>query len=305
MTAITLPMILGIAMIAGGLAGATFMWLSSRRRAVALRRLEEGRGSGNQRSTVRARIEWLARLDSKVLSVVGHDPELAPLLTRAGWRGRDAGPIFRGIQNGMVLLALAAAIGYSLASGFETLAAGFFGFFVPVALAYLGPKLILRRVAHARQKRIREEIPSLLHLLRVLFDAGLGFDQALVTVARENRQVIPDVAKELETAMRQIETGADRSEALQTLAKDIDVDDLTDLVKLLRQVERYGGAIQKPLLEFAALLEERRRSEVQERVGKLSSTMTVVMVLFFLPALMILMAGPGFISILEGFGAVD
>ena len=305
MEPITFPMILGIAMIATGLAGATYMWLSSRRRAVALRRLEAGRGSGHQRSGVRARIEWLSRLDSRIISVVGHDPELVSLLTRAGWRGRDAAAIFRGIQNGLVLLAVALTLIYGLVAGFESLASGFFGVFIPVALAYLAPKMLLRRLAHTRQKRIREEIPSLLHLLRVLFDAGLGFDQALVTVSRENRQVIPEVAKELETAMRQIETGADRAEALQVMANDIDVDDLTDLVKLLRQVERYGGAIQKPLLELAALLDERRRSEVQEKVGKLSSTMTVVMVLFFLPALMILMAGPGFISILEGFGAVD
>ncbi|WP_295718807.1 type II secretion system F family protein [uncultured Halovibrio sp.] len=303
----TVLMWIAIAMIGAGLAGLVYLVFGNHRRAVAVRRLHQGRGSGNQRSGGDRRLKWLAQLDSRLTQVVGHDPELAPLLIKAGWRSREAVAIFRGIQNGLVLLSLVSVFIYWLALGFEGAASfvGLFSFFVPVALAYLGPKLALRRLAHQRQRRIREEVSGLLHLLRVLFDAGLGFDQALVTIARENRRVIPEVAGELEAVMRQVETGADRAETLSSMARDLDVDDLTDLVRLLRQVDRYGGAIQKPLMEFANLLEERRRTEVQEKVGKLSGAMTVVMVLFFLPALMILMAGPGFISILEGLGSVD
>ncbi|MGM0449425.1 MAG: type II secretion system F family protein [Pseudomonadota bacterium] len=304
---ITIPMLLAIIMIATGLAGATYLVLTNRRRAVAIRRLYQGRGGGHQLATGQARFKWLAQLDSRLTSVLGHDPELAPLLVRAGWRSREAIPIFRGIQNGLMLLSLPLIALYWAGQGFNGILSmqGFFSVFVPLAGAYLGPKMLLRRRARQRQRWIREEVPSLLHLLRVLFDAGLGFDQALVTVARENRRVIPELADELDAVMRQIETGADRAETLSTMASDLDVDDLDDLVRLLRQVDRYGGSIQKPLLEFANLLEERRRSEVQERVGKLSGAMTVVMVLFFLPALMILMAGPGFISMLEGLRSVD
>lgn len=298
---------IAIAMIGTGLAGLVYLGLGNRRRAVAVRRLHEGRGSGNQRSSSDRGLKWLAQLDSRLTRVVGHDPELGPLLIKAGWRSREAVAIFRGVQNALVLLTLVLVVLYWLLQGFEGIASfkGVFSFFVPVAIAYLGPKMALRRYARQRQHRIRDEVSGLLHLLRVLFDAGLGFDQALVTIARENRRVIPEVASELEAVMRQVETGADRAETLSAMARDLDVDDLTDLVRLLRQVDRYGGAIQKSLLEFANLLEERRRSEVQEKVGKLSGAMTVVMVLFFLPALMILMAGPGFISILEGLGSVD
>ncbi|TVP53342.1 MAG: type II secretion system F family protein [Halomonadaceae bacterium] len=302
-----LMLMMGLAAIVVGGAAVAYLWASDHRRVIARKRLRAGLGGGNQTAVGPTHSLWLARFDPSWLSKLSEDPLLRPLLVRAGWRDPQAVSAFRGVQNIMTLAALIAVVAYWLLQGadseqwFQPMLLSF----TAVALAYLSPKLLLRRIASQHQQRIRDEIPVFVHLLKVLFDAGLSFDQALLTIARENRQIIPTIAVAIDTVMRQIKAGADRSEALSAMAADLDVGDFTDLIRLLRQIERFGGDIQQPLMEFAQVIEERRRSGIQDRVGKLSSAMTVVMVLFFLPALMLLLAGPGFISILESLGAVE
>ncbi|MGH8562494.1 MAG: type II secretion system F family protein, partial [Nevskiales bacterium] len=73
---------------------------------------------------------------------------------------------------------------------------------------------------------------------------------------------------------------------------------------VLRQVERYGGEVREPLLSALAVMEERRSLDLRERVNLLAGRMTVVMVLFFFPALMLCVAGPAFSSIFRALRQV-
>ncbi|MDT4880080.1 hypothetical protein FQZ97_1158060 [compost metagenome] len=70
------------------------------------------------------------------------------------------------------------------------------------------------------------------------------------------------------------------------------------------QVDRHGGAVQEPLRAFSDRLREHRRSEMKERIGKITVKMTGVMVITLLPALLIVTAGPGFIAIFHALGSV-
>jgi tight adherence protein C len=75
-------------------------------------------------------------------------------------------------------------------------------------------------------------------------------------------------------------------------------------VSLLVQVDKHGGAVQEPLRVFSDRLREHRRSEMKERIGKITVKMTGVMVSTLLPALVIVTAGPGFIAIFRSLGAM-
>ncbi len=75
--------------------------------------------------------------------------------------------------------------------------------------------------------------------------------------------------------------------------------DLTTILGVLRQVDRYGGEIREPLLDSLAVIEERRGLDMREKVGIISGRMTLVMVLFFFPALLIFSAGPAVMSFLH------
>jgi tight adherence protein C len=55
------------------------------------------------------------------------------------------------------------------------------------------------------------------------------------------------------------------------------------------------------LLALKQLLDDRRLTRLQEYISKMSAKMSVVMMLFLFPALLIVLAGPGFTAITRAF----
>ncbi|MDA8260801.1 MAG: type II secretion system F family protein [Betaproteobacteria bacterium] len=222
-------------------------------------------------------------------------------LRRAGWNSDAARSLFLGAA--WLLPPLAGLLsGIDAWSGgkapFDVLTAGFIGF----TLGYLAPRKFLRWRAKKRQKRIGNEMPVVLHLLRMLFDAGLSLEHALRVTAEEGGVLAPTIAIEFGQTLLRINAGQERGDALDEMALSLDVAELTDTVAILKQVARYGGSLNDTLFAYVRLLEDRRITTMRETVGKLSAKMTVVMVLFMFPALMVFLAGPGFIGLIKALG---
>jgi tight adherence protein C len=276
--------------------------IRAQHRAQARRRLRQQLGvAAEQQREENGR--WggpLAQLGARWLRDQGVNKEMTRLLAQAGWHRQREQAVFFGIQ----VLLPPASVGLGATLWFTTSDAGIdmrfaWMLLASFALGFLAPRFVLRQVAKRRLRRTREEVPMAAQLLKVLFEAGLSLDQALLTVATDHADIIPELAGELRPVLRQVRRGADRNEALAEMAQLLDLPDLNDLVGLLRQVDRYGGNVQQPLRSFVEMLDERRRTEIQERVGKLSGSMTIVMVLFLFPALLVFLAGPGFLAILR------
>ncbi|MFA5939828.1 MAG: type II secretion system F family protein [Sinimarinibacterium sp.] len=248
----------------------------------------------------------MARGGRVMEGLVDTEGESAQLLLRAGWRRADQRVLWYAFQA-LLPAALAAFV-----LAFWTLAQvpnkGLLVVLLGVAavvLAFLMPRWILRGIAATRQRRIKSEVPLFLHLLVLLFEAGLSTRQALASLVREGRGVLPELGYELELLIRQLDAGAEIAEALKNLSDAIDVDDLTTVLAVLRQVDRYGGEVREPLLESLSVIEERRSLDLRERVNLMSGRMTVVMVLFFFPALLVFVAGPAFLALIRALGEVS
>jgi tight adherence protein C len=132
---------------------------------------------------------------------------------------------------------------------------------------------------------------------------GLSIDQSLQVMVGDFRGVLPVLSSELEIAQRQFATGRTREQSLQRLATSYGNEDLRAIVRLLVQVDRHGGAVQEPLKQFGERLRETRRAMLRERIGRLAVKMTGVMIMTLLPALLIVTAGPGVLSITHSLGA--
>jgi len=161
----------------------------------------------------------------------------------------------------------------------------------------MAPKLVLRRRAAARRGAVVDELPMLVDLLRLLQGVGLSLDQSLQVMVNDFRGVLPVLASELEIAQGQFASGRTREQTLSRLASSFDNEDLRAVVRLLIQVDRHGGAVQEPLKQFGDRLRETRRAMLRERIGRMAVKMTGVMILTLLPALMIVTAGPGVMSV--------
>ncbi|HVT35141.1 MAG TPA: type II secretion system F family protein [Nevskiaceae bacterium] len=248
----------------------------------------------------------IARGGKAIEGWVDPENESARLMVQAGWRSDTARAMWYVVQALVPLAGFGSVVLY-WALGPEQHKSLFLLLFafVAFALSMLIPRWILRGAAGSRRDRIKGEVPLFIHLLVLLFEAGLSTRQAIASLVREGAGVLPILGGEFELVLRQLEAGGDTSEVLKNLTDMLMVDDLTSAIGVLRQVDRYGGEVREPLLEALAVLEQRRGLDLREKVNLLSGRMTVVMVLFFFPALLIFVAGPAFLSIIRALHNVS
>lgn len=173
-----------------------------------------------------------------------------------------------------------------------------------LVLGLMLPKIMLRSLAARRMKQAHEETPLLIDLLKLLQGTGISLDQTLQIIASDFGHVLPVLGEELESANRQFAAGRNRADTLRRLARVYQSEDLANLVTLLGQIDRHGGAVQEPLRQFGERIREKRRAALREQVGRLNVKMTGVMVITLLPALLIVVAGPGFLAIVRSLARI-
>jgi tight adherence protein C len=248
----------------------------------------------------------LVEFGGRRMAEKGADEEVGVLLARAGHRGNEAVALFTALRVlAPVVLTACTALGWFLLAG-----GGFdFGLallaYAAFTVGYLAPKMVLRVRSEARVRRLRDDVAVFTHLLRVLYECGLSTEQALQVFTKEQRGVLPDVSIEIGEVMRMVAAGSDIGEASRIVASEVRVEELVDLFAMIRQIDRYGGQVQEPLARFAALIEDRERTRLQEAIGRLSAKLTMVMVVFLLPALLTFVGGPGFIAVIRALREMD
>ena len=249
-------------------------------------------------------LSLLARGGQSLEQLAKEKDETDALLLQAGWRGARSRLLFYAFRSGMLLLAAVLAIVLWLfGTGIKPLMLPLY-IFALFAFSYLIPMWVLRAVASRRRARMSREVPLFIHLLVLLFEAGLSTRQAFASLVREGQGVLPELGLEFEGVLRQLEAGGDIADVLRGLSQTLNVADLEGVLGVLRQVDKYGGEIREPLMEALEVLEERRGLDLRERVNLVSGRMTVAMVLFFFPALLIFVAGPAAVAILKAMADV-
>jgi tight adherence protein C len=201
--------------------------------------------------------------------------------------------LFLGLRVVMALVVPIAVLVLLQPSG----AKGFVEVLAGLAAGLLLPKIFLSSWAARLRKRVENELPLLIDLLRLLQGIGFSMDQSLQTIADRFHVVIPVLGREIREANISYMHGRPREQSLRRLAESFDNQDLKSLVHIILQVHQHGGAVQEPLREFAERLREQRKLRMKEKTGKLSVKMTLVMMLTLLPALMAVLAGPAIVSL--------
>lgn len=233
-------------------------------------------------------------------SRIGHHlvtAEDVQLLHSAGFYGPRPRATFAAIRALLPLLLMMLALLFEAGSG-QRLLLAFSGF----AVGFLLPKWLLRQRVVRRTRAVEEELPILVDLLRLLQGVGLSIDQSLQVIATEFSPMLRVLGPELTRANQQFASGRTREATLQRLAGLFADEDLKSLMQMLMQVDKFGGAVQEPLRLFGTRLQETRRARLKDRVGKLTVKMTLVMIVTLLPAILIVTAGPGFLSVLRALG---
>jgi tight adherence protein C len=160
------------------------------------------------------------------------------------------------------------------------------GFFLPDVLLY--------NSGDKRQAKIQTALPDAMDMLTVCVEAGLGFDAALVQVARNTTGPL---AGEFARALQEMQLGASRTQALRAMTARTTVPDLRVFVSALTQATELGIAVAQVLREQAREMRLKRRQRAEEKAQKVPVKILFPLVFCLFPLLFVVVLAPAAITI--------
>jgi tight adherence protein C len=160
------------------------------------------------------------------------------------------------------------------------------------------PGAMLDIKARTRQELIRRALPDTMDLLTISVEAGLGFDAALAQVVRSTEGPL---AQEVARMLQEMQVGVARADALRNVADRNDVDELKGFVLAMVQAEQFGVSIAKVLRSQAGQLRTKRRQRAEEKAMKIPVKILFPLIFCILPAMFVVLLGPGIIRVASQF----
>ena len=224
-------------------------------------------------------------------------------LASAGFRSDGAVSIFFGLKPSVAVVLFLLA--FSLRSHFpDALVLRFAILGFAGVLGYMAPGLVLNRLITRRQESIRFALPDALDMLVVCSEVGCALDQSIQNVSREFKDVHPALSDELSLINMEILAGASRSTALRNFAERTGEEEVKKLVAIMIQTDRFGTSVADSLRTQSDFMRVRRKQQAEERAGKVGVKLVFPIFFFCMPALMIVVAGPGMLQLLTNLSSV-
>jgi len=224
-------------------------------------------------------------------------------LHAAGFKSQTAIAVFSGVR--IAVCALFLLLGLALRGALSNPLLHLLSPFMLLALGYVAPGFMLGRLIDKRKERIRLGLADALDLLVVSSEAGCSLDQGILNVSREFKTVHPELAEEFSTINFEILAGSSRASALRNFATRTGEDEVRKLVAILIQADRFGTSIADALRTQGQYMRVRRHQAAEERAAKVGVKLVFPIFFFFMPSLVVLVAGPGMIQIVAGFANLN
>ena len=257
-----------------------------------------------QRRTLRRPV-WervLARLAGFLPNADGQE-SIKDGLIEAGFRGTNAVTTFLGAK---ILFAAGLPLLFFIVMASLRQPAGN-TFIWSIVLAVVGfylPTLWLWQKAGERKLEVTHALPDALDLMVVCVEAGLGLNAAILKVAQEIALASPVLSTELRQVNNEMKAGINRIDALRALAERTGVADVKSLVAVLVQTDRLGTSVAASLRAQSDSLRVKRRQRAEEAAHKVAVKLVFPLVLCIFPELLLVLLGPGVISIFRALSKI-
>ena len=221
-------------------------------------------------------------------------------LQRAGFRGQQAeiALLFFRFISPIVFLAIAVLyIFVILDTTTYPFVARLGGCVAALFIGLKAPEIYLSNVTQKRQLSITRAFPDALDLLLICVESGMSIEQSFRKVSEEiGNQSIP-LAEELMLATAELSYLSERRQAYENLARRTGLDSVKSVCTALSQSERYGTPVGQAMRVLAQEFRDQRMTQAEQKAAALPPKLTVPMILFFLPALFVVILGPAGIQI--------
>lgn len=177
------------------------------------------------------------------------------------------------IPNGMVTLILLGAAGV--------------GFFLP--------RVLVKNMADKRQQEISLSFPDSLDMMLICVQGGIGIEAAINRIAETVSEHSEALAEELGILSAELGMLNDRKAAFQGFAARVGSGPARSFATAMLQAEQYGTSVSKAIRVLADESRDARMAAAEQKAAALPPKLTVPMIMFFLPALFVVILGPAFL----------
>jgi tight adherence protein C len=269
--------------------------------AQRLSELEDPRQVGIQSIEVNAMETLAARIAEPISKLVPPSAADAKKLQRelmqAGYRSPSAPAVYRVMQ-----LALMFIFPLTIVTFWSLWGRPITDALMPGA-GFLLPRFVLNRLIASRKLRITWGLADALDLMVISMEAGLGLNAAMLKVCEELKSIHPDISTEFELANLEIRVGRERSEALRNLADRTGVEDLSSLVAMLIQADRFGTSIARAIRVYSDSLRTKRRQRAEQAAQKAAFKLLLPLGALLFPTMFIIILGPALLNIMDMLGS--
>ena len=167
-------------------------------------------------------------------------------------------------------------------------------------VAYIGmkaPELYLSNKTKKRQMGMNRAYPNMVDLLIICAESGMSIEAAVRKVSVEIGSESIELAEELSLLAAELSYLEQRRNAYENFTIRTGMDSVKQLTTVLVQSEKYGTPLGSALRVLAAESREQRMTAAEKKAASLPPTLTVPMIVFFLPGLFCAILGPAVVQI--------
>ncbi|WP_243056356.1 type II secretion system F family protein [Nocardioides sp. SR21] len=166
------------------------------------------------------------------------------------------------------------------------------------ALGFVLPDLLLYNAGEKREAEMRRALPDALDLLTISVEAGLGFDAAVMKVARNTTGPL---AQEFARVLQEMQLGVGRMDAMRAMGERSTIKELRAFCQAMVQADQLGVPIGRVLRIQSQEMRVRRRQAAEEKAQQVPVKIMIPLVLCILPCLFLIVLGPAALTIVEVF----
>jgi tight adherence protein C len=166
------------------------------------------------------------------------------------------------------------------------------------AIGFYAPNVYLTNIISKRREAIMRAFPDTLDMLLICVESGMSIEMALQRVGQEIASSSIELAEELALTCAELSYLPERRMAYENLARRTNHPGVKSVAMALTQAERYGTPLGSALRVMAKENRELRLSAAEKKAAALPPKLTVPMIIFFLPVLMMVILGPAMIQIM-------
>ncbi|PPD44255.1 MAG: type II secretion system protein [Methylocystis sp.] len=224
-------------------------------------------------------------------------------LASAGFRGPQAEIAFLFFRLVTPIVFLLGAVFYVLFLGDPEMG-GLMKVGIVLGATYAGikaPEMFIRNTITNRQLSMQRAFPDALDLMLICVESGMSIEHAFRKVGQEiGVQSIP-LAEEFALATAELSYLPDRRSAYMNLSARTGLDGVKQISTVLIQAEKYGTPLGQALRITAQESRDTRMMEAEKKAAALPPKLTVPMIVFFLPVLMVVVLSPAAIQVSQNF----